>query len=92
MTDPKQQAKEATGRRAAEYVVDGMRVGLGTGSTVHFTIVALGERKPAITCVATSEQTHRWPPTSVCASSPRMRSARSTSPSTAPTRSTALST
>ena len=28
-----------------------MRVGLGTGSTVHFTIVALGERKPDITCV-----------------------------------------
>ena len=34
-----------------------MRVGLGTGSTVHFTIVALGERKPDIVCCATSERT-----------------------------------
>jgi len=51
-------AKERAGRRAAEYVKDGMRVGLGTGSTVHFSILALGERKPDITCVATSERTH----------------------------------
>jgi ribose 5-phosphate isomerase A len=34
-----------------------MRVGLGTGSTVRYTILALAERKPAITCVATSERT-----------------------------------
>ena len=51
-------AKEAAGRRAASYVTDGMRVGLGTGSTVHFTIVALGERAPDIVCTATSRQTH----------------------------------
>ena len=51
-------AKEAAGRQAAAYVTDGMRVGLGTGSTVHFTIVALGERGPDITCTATSRQTH----------------------------------
>ena len=57
MTDPNAKAKEAAGRKAAEYVRDGMRVGLGTGSTVHFTIVALGERHPDITCVATSERT-----------------------------------
>ena len=30
-------AKEAAGRHAAGYVTDGMRVGLGTGSTVHFS-------------------------------------------------------
>jgi ribose 5-phosphate isomerase A len=35
-----------------------MRVGLGTGSTVHWTILALGERRPAITCTATSVRTH----------------------------------
>jgi ribose 5-phosphate isomerase A len=35
-----------------------MRVGLGTGSTVHWTIVALGERRPSITCTATSVRTH----------------------------------
>lgn len=52
-----QRAKELAGRRAADYVRDGMRVGLGSGSTVRFTILALGDRKPAITCVATSERT-----------------------------------
>jgi ribose 5-phosphate isomerase A len=51
-------AKEAAGRLAAEYVRDGMRVGLGTGSTVHWTIVALGERRPDIVCTATSVRTH----------------------------------
>jgi ribose 5-phosphate isomerase A len=50
-------AKEATGRQAATYVTDGMRVGLGTGSTVHFTIVALGERRPDVVCTATSTRT-----------------------------------
>ncbi len=57
MSESMQQAKELAGRRAADYVEDGMRVGLGTGSTVHHTIVALGERKPRITCAATSERT-----------------------------------
>jgi ribose 5-phosphate isomerase A len=56
--DEQTAAKEATGRRAADYVTDGMRVGLGTGSTVHFTIVALGERQPDIVCAATSIRTH----------------------------------
>jgi ribose 5-phosphate isomerase A len=56
--DQQTAAKEATGRQAAAYVADGMRVGLGTGSTVHFTIVALGERQPDIVCTATSTRTH----------------------------------
>ncbi len=55
--DPHAAAKERAGRHAAEFVTDGMRVGLGTGSTVHFTIVALGERRPDITCMATSRAT-----------------------------------
>jgi len=55
--DPHASGKEAAGRRAAEEVRDGMRVGLGTGSTVHYTIVAIGERKPDVTCVATSKAT-----------------------------------
>jgi ribose 5-phosphate isomerase A len=50
--------KEAAGRHAATYVQDGMRVGLGTGSTVHWTIVALGERRPDVVCTATSIPTH----------------------------------
>lgn len=40
MEDLKRQAGEA----AAEYVKDGMAVGLGTGSTVHHTLLALGRR------------------------------------------------
>lgn len=37
-------AKEAAGRRAADKVPDGATLGLGTGSTVHFTLVRLAER------------------------------------------------
>lgn len=40
MNDP----KVISGRRAAQFVEDGMVVGLGTGSTVHHALVALGER------------------------------------------------
>lgn len=40
MEDLKMQA----GERAAEYVRDGMKVGLGTGSTVHYSLLALGRR------------------------------------------------
>jgi ribose 5-phosphate isomerase A len=54
-------AKETAGRTAASYVESGMRVGLGTGSTVHWTIVELGERvgrgELDIVCTATSHQT-----------------------------------
>jgi ribose 5-phosphate isomerase A len=39
-----QNPKEVAGRKAAELVEDGMTVGLGTGSTVYFTLVALEER------------------------------------------------
>ncbi len=56
--DARAQAKEEAGRHAAGYVTDGMKVGLGTGSTVHWTIVELGERALDITCTATSLQTH----------------------------------
>lgn len=51
-------AKRAAGVHAADEVTDGMRVGLGTGSTVHHTIVALGERQPDIVCTSTSLRTH----------------------------------
>ncbi len=36
--------KEAAGRQAAELVQSGMTVGLGTGSTVFFTLVRIAER------------------------------------------------
>ena len=53
--------KEAAGRRAAELIEDGMRVGLGTGSTVFFTLARLAERIAAeglaLHCVPTSIDT-----------------------------------
>ncbi|NOT31769.1 MAG: ribose-5-phosphate isomerase RpiA [Planctomycetes bacterium] len=56
-------AKEAAGRAAAELVRDGMTVGLGTGSTVHFTLERLAERmrteKLALRGVPTSLDTER---------------------------------
>ena len=36
--------KQAVGEKAAQFVEDGMIVGLGTGSTAYYTIVKLGER------------------------------------------------
>jgi ribose 5-phosphate isomerase A len=39
--------KEAAGRAAAKLVKDGDVVGLGTGSTAYFAVVALGERVKA---------------------------------------------
>ena len=36
--------KKLVGEKAVEYVEDGMIVGLGTGSTVYYTIIKLGER------------------------------------------------
>jgi len=50
-------AKEAAGRAGAACIATGMRVGLGTGSTVRHTILALGQRDLDIECVATSEST-----------------------------------
>ena len=51
-------SKEAAGRAAARLLRDGMRVGLGTGSTAHWFIVAAGEAVRSglrIQAVATSE-------------------------------------
>lgn len=39
--------KESAGRAAAQIVSDGQVVGLGTGSTAYFTVIALGERVKA---------------------------------------------
>ena len=39
--------KEAAGRAAAKLVQDGNVVGLGTGSTAYFAVIALGERVKA---------------------------------------------
>jgi ribose 5-phosphate isomerase A len=57
-SDAQTRAKEEAGRHAAGYVTDGMKVGLGTGSTVHWTIMELGRCQLDIICTATSVQTH----------------------------------
>lgn len=36
--------KQLVGEKAAEYVEDGMKVGLGTGSTAYYMVMKLGER------------------------------------------------
>ncbi|MBF2565660.1 ribose-5-phosphate isomerase RpiA [Listeria welshimeri] len=52
--------KKIAGEKACEWVKDGMVVGLGTGSTVYYTIEKLGEMVRDglnITGIATSEET-----------------------------------
>jgi len=65
MTDntiPADRAKKAAGEAAALLVEEGMRVGLGTGSTAFYFIEALSRRCQEglrVSLVATSEQTAR---------------------------------
>ena len=59
-TEALEQAKRAAGYRAADMIEEGMVVGLGTGSTVYFTIERLSERIRSglkITGIPTSFQT-----------------------------------
>jgi ribose 5-phosphate isomerase A len=49
--------KRAAAELAATLVENGMRVGLGTGSTVAYLLPPLAARRLAIRCVATSPQT-----------------------------------
>ncbi len=48
-------AKRLAGEKAAGLIENGMKVGLGTGSTANFFIDALAARKLNIVCVATSK-------------------------------------
>lgn len=53
-------AKRLAGERAAEFIEDGMTLGLGTGSTVHWTIEKLGQlvkEGMKVRCVPTSHRT-----------------------------------
>ncbi len=58
---PQDRAKRAAALRAAEMVEDGMKLGLGTGSTAAFLVRGLGERARdeglRVVAVATSERT-----------------------------------
>jgi ribose 5-phosphate isomerase A len=49
--------KRAAASAAAALVEDGMRVGLGTGTTVAELVPVLGRRNLAVTCAATSPAT-----------------------------------
>jgi ribose 5-phosphate isomerase A len=52
--------KRAAARAAAELIEDGMRVGLGTGTTVAYLLPAIAERGlEGLCCVATSPATQR---------------------------------
>jgi len=62
MSDAQDQGKMNAGRAAADYVEDGMTVGLGTGSTAKHLVDALGEKirnGAEIFGVPTSEATRR---------------------------------
>ena len=56
-------SKRLAGRAAAELVQDGMQIGLGTGSTIFFTIERLVERMRTqglrTACIPTSEQSRQ---------------------------------
>ncbi len=51
--------KQLAAEAAAEFVTDGMLVGLGTGSTVAYLLAALARRSLSIRCVATSPRTEQ---------------------------------
>jgi ribose 5-phosphate isomerase A len=51
--------KQVAAEAAAEFVADGMTVGLGTGSTVAYLLPALARRRLSIRCVATSPHTEQ---------------------------------
>jgi ribose 5-phosphate isomerase A len=51
--------KQAVAEAAAALVEDGMRVGLGSGSTVAYLLAALAERRPDVRCIATSPRTEQ---------------------------------
>ena len=56
---PSGREKQLAAEAAALLVEDGMRVGLGTGSTVAFLLRALARRELSLRCVATSPATER---------------------------------
>lgn len=60
MEELSMEGKKIAGEKAAEYVKDGMTIGLGTGSTVYYTINKIGEMVKSglkISAVSTSSVT-----------------------------------
>ena len=61
-TDKNEKAKRTAGEKAAEYVRDGMVVGLGTGSTAYWAIKKIGEMVKdglKVRALATSRQSEQ---------------------------------
>src|SRR5690625_5782382 len=54
--------KQFVGEEAVNYIEDGMRVGLGSGTTMYYAVKALGERgkQSNIVGVPTSDKTAEW--------------------------------
>jgi ribose 5-phosphate isomerase A len=57
--DPREDEKRAAAQAAAQLVEEGMRLGLGTGSTVAHFLPALARRGLDVLCVATSPGTEQ---------------------------------
>jgi len=54
--------KQLAGEKAVEFIKEGMKVGLGTGSTVYFTVLKLSEKVKEgfhVKAVCTSVATHK---------------------------------
>ncbi|WP_249870332.1 ribose-5-phosphate isomerase RpiA [Oceanobacillus saliphilus] len=63
MLTEQEQMKKAVGEKAATFVKDGMKVGLGSGSTVYWMIRKLGELVASglhIEGIPSSKQTENW--------------------------------
>ena len=56
--------KQKAGIAACDFVQDGMKIGLGTGSTVRYTVLELGRRMQeeglSVVGVPTSEAQENW--------------------------------
>ncbi|MFD1848700.1 ribose-5-phosphate isomerase RpiA [Oceanobacillus bengalensis] len=63
MLTEQDQLKKLVGQEAAHYIKDGMKIGLGSGSTVYWMIKMLGERVKEglhIEGIPSSNQTAEW--------------------------------
>ncbi|AIF44246.1 ribose-5-phosphate isomerase RpiA [Virgibacillus sp. SK37] len=63
MDTKQEELKKAAGEASIKYVEDGMKIGLGSGSTVYWFIQALGQYVKdggRIEGIPSSEQTQRW--------------------------------
>lgn len=63
MVSKQDELKKLVGEEAAAYVKDGMKVGLGSGSTMYYTVKRLGERVKEglqIVGIPTSNTTAEW--------------------------------